>query len=909
MHGLLRSSAEARGIDPKRVRELLWLLNAPPDIEGITTVLMNLAEMLACAEQQWPGILDLQHLPWVADIASGLLKAMVLPPTITFERYHPGAGDWLKRNALYGALGIEVRIAATHRKNFLLLLAHYFFAHTAWLLRNQRHATAPTNLFAYECYGGSNVWPALTIDPYHMGLCIRHVADPDFQEWAIRLLDALPLTKSPRELPHFAVLTMPGKVKPTTRTKRVAKQLDTQKNADYIANFLRQIYGVKDRSVGHGSAPGRRNESVIGDPDDPLLDFGALSDWEFEWDSLNRISGVPALPQTPGGSWNAYSEKQSEASPRDDGSFDADAEIEGDEFPEDEENSESFGGSLECDHAEYQRSPGSFSGRAAGAIYQVVRQQKMFPFAIERLDARELVGLSNSNPLWIPDLLDAVRRGRTVRQTVPGRTLTPPKDGPEIQLQPGAQLEALLFVTIMLWTGSNPRRTAKLMICRDESFLSDDALTLVMDNRLYPPDSFFRIQVPFPRYKSIQTPVPDSDRNRTEYMKIPDSRRLSMAIEAYSKWNGLKGDYFRLFQRDLEHYQRNARVLLKSLDPSGRLTLGKIASVLFARIMSLTGNDAVAATMITGTKHRLSTVSMHYACREMAPLRDIYQEVVRSLAHEITSIEASWRLNEPSCAPESDTWHSGPLKPSEGETHNALCLGRRLCPSSDRFRQAVTSLVGELTKPYSSKSRWIHFHNLYTFYTVWMFSIATGVRKVITPYLDPCVVSPINRVALLRDKDGDSGSKAKLIWVPNIVAKQMDLYAKHLNTICNRFQIENPGLLPCFFLGDDGKVQPVRPRNLLPFVSKYLPGFPVDIHRRFIFNYLLETGCPPEVVRVWMGHAVAGEEWWAPDATFSHARYRLHLEKHLVPILEYLGLKPVEGMGHQSNINKEAQNG
>jgi hypothetical protein len=77
----------------------------------------------------------------------------------------------------------------------------------------------------------------------------------------------------------------------------------------------------------------------------------------------------------------------------------------------------------------------------------------------------------------------------------------------------------------------------------------------------------------------------------------------------------------------------------------------------------------------------------------------------------------------------------------------------------------------------------------------------------------------------------------------------------------------------------------VRPKSMFQYVDQYFPGFPVDIHRRFMFNALLEAGCPPEVARVWMGHACAGEEWWADNATYSHSRHRDHLLAYLVPIL------------------------
>jgi hypothetical protein len=185
-----------------------------------------------------------------------------------------------------------------------------------------------------------------------------------------------------------------------------------------------------------------------------------------------------------------------------------------------------------------------------------------------------------------------------------------------------------------------------------------------------------------------------------------------------------------------------------------------------------------------------------------------------------------------------------------------------------------------------------------------MFALATGVRKMVTPYLDVREVSPINGVAKLRDKDGDSGIKAKLVWIPDLVVKQMQHYADHLKFIHERFGIA-PVDLPCFFLSEEGRIKQVRPKTMFPYVSTYLPGFPIDIHRRFIFNALLDFGCPPEVVRIWMGHAIAGEEWWRDDATFSHQEYRRHLCEFLVPILDYLELKPVKGLASRKRVRQE----
>ena len=114
----------------------------------------SFAEILNCAEQQWPGILDLQHFTWIPDLVSELLKVVLGPPVVKFERQHAGGGDWLKRNALYGALDAETRFDPAHQERFRLLQAHYFFAHATWLIRNRKHPIFSTDLSAYESYGG-----------------------------------------------------------------------------------------------------------------------------------------------------------------------------------------------------------------------------------------------------------------------------------------------------------------------------------------------------------------------------------------------------------------------------------------------------------------------------------------------------------------------------------------------------------------------------------------------------------------------------------------------------------------------------------------------------------------------------------------------------------------------------------
>jgi hypothetical protein len=140
---------------------------------------------------------------------------------------------------------------------------------------------------------------------------------------------------------------------------------------------------------------------------------------------------------------------------------------------------------------------------------------------------------------------------------------------------------------------SDAERTASLIVARNESYLRNEPLAIVRDSRSWPSVGVIRIRVPFPKYRSEQTPMPNSDCRRTEYIYLPDEMKLSTAIRDYAEMRKLGGDRYQPFPGEPERYQTNARLLLRAWDPSGRLMLNKIASALFERVMSLTGDDAV----------------------------------------------------------------------------------------------------------------------------------------------------------------------------------------------------------------------------------------------------------------------------------------------------------------------------
>ncbi len=877
----LIKAAAAVGIAHETVRDLLWLLNAPPDLSELSDVLANLSEILAIAESEWTGILECQGL----DQLPALLRQL-LPVVLRTPRSAEVGRDWVSRNSLYCALRCALSPTQAARPRYLLLQAHFFFAHSAYVRSQTRQAD-------YATYGGTDEWPVLRISPYHAGLCIRHMAEQRHSAWASEFLDKLPVTLSPRELPLSSVVSM----------NATMPEFLVEKKVNYVSDYLCQVYDVKPRGHGHGSSPRFTWElsSEIGDLEDPSLNFGVLADWE----AASQIIDVPVHPlvlsaSTQVGEAIAPPPNPDAEPPDADGE---DQNVENDEFP-DENEAEEFVGTLDCENAQYEKSAGSFQGRVHSSSNQLIRQQKMFRFGIERLCGGELAGLGPTAPHRVDHLLTQVKKKDT-RPNSPFR-------GAQSSLNKLEESEALLFLTVMLWTGSTPERVRSLFVHNSyrRRNLDDESGFAFIGAQNYSRGNF-RISVPFPDYKSEQMVRPDLDRKSTRYVLLPDHINIALGINRLAQTKRYKGNFY-LFQSSLKDYTTNTQILLRSWDPSGRLTLNKISSALFGRVMSMSGNDVVAATMITGNTHRLSKVPMYYACRTLGSIQEIYRQTVNDLLSEIgredrTGLSSLWDLRWSDAQRiERTKGHDGAKLLDELEARNSIYIAARACPRTDAFRQAVLAIKASLRKPYRSSSdeAWIEFHQRYTFYSVWLFNIAVGSRKLITPYVDIKTVSPLNDVAIYRDKDGDGGKKAKLIWIPELVRIQMQHYADHLAYVRMRFGIVGEGL-PCFFLNAVGRPSLVRPKSMFGYISEYLPGFAVDIHRRFVFNALLQSGCPPEVVRVWMGHACAGEEWWADNATYSHLKHREYLRQYLVPIIKDLEFEPIGG-GVLEQIRQEA---
>jgi hypothetical protein len=203
----------------------------------------------------------------------------------------------------------------------------------------------------------------------------------------------------------------------------------------------------------------------------------------------------------------------------------------------------------------------------------------------------------------------------------------------------------------------------------------------------------------------------------------------------------------------------------------------------------------------------------------------------------------------------------------------------------------------EATRNALNRAEFVTHHNLLTLFATLHFAYATSCRAIVSPYLPLAAIDIKRQLATLSDKDDECRHKTRLVWIPRALLDTMLAYEVHLDSL----KAQLPGLsrgsfeAPCFFLDDDMKPLPVRPKTLEPLLQPYL-NVRANTHRRFLRSELLLRGCNPEVIDAFMGHWHAGEEPFSPYSTFNFASYTRELRTFLEPLLAVIGLdRPIAG--------------
>lgn len=927
-------AADGAKLKTQEVEELLWLIQACPTLERLPLALAGLNNALFAVDRVWPGLLrglGLDYLPPLCKRLISLLADTALPPT---PRNAPGFLDWLtdgenvNRNPLYAALcELPVKLSP-YAYRCWLTAAHVFLAQVALLRSAGRpfhvaNTKKPGKQYFptkanYEAYDFARPWDQIRVPARHAALALRDICGN--ARWQRGLLRSLRLHLPPKRLARSGSLTL------------VAPHLSNsdrtwlQDRLDYITCYLEQVYNLKSRHKGHGRT--RKQQPPAGavtaspasgpagvqpvrgvkkgpaggagghlendiedwdrfdicpDEDDEEYDDDDDSDEDDDHDSDGQSDDEDEFEHLDGGS-------DSGSSSNDDGT--AVDECDGEERGTPDRTSDGEAGSGDGD----KKSEGSAGGRnrAGGGGsdgYQAIRASKGFAFAMDRPAPCELAPVDVEGRAQAHQLLDSLLD----RHAANGGNLS---STPEFR-----RAETLVFLLTCLWTGSSAERTCLMLASTDPNCDGDAALICVLNTPLE--GARFRVRVVFPTgCAQLQSRI-GKDRFRTDQVDLPDAAELGPLLWKLSELKGKvnsttstdqQAQPYRVFDRPLIEYTREAKELLQPWNRTARLTLSSIKSALYGAILSWSGKDIVATTMITGVYKGPARVPMFYSSRRMAGLQGIYTGTVSALRHRIR-LESDYATSRQAGTGQRDLVACleglRRLKPDSSfvpAPKGSLHVGSRRCPEDFEMQGAVTGLIDELNKPWdlTGEAQFVNYTNLYTFYTIWYFGFVTGCRPIATPYLSLAEVSPITLMAALCDK---ADEKMRPVWITNRLFEHMQCYSKYVEQTSLHFSTAKP----CWFLTQNRHLGEFRKQLIETFVQKYLPGFPSNISRRWMMNALWDSGCPPELVRAWAGHATAGNAFWASGATAHYGEIASELRRYIEPILNYLGFVPMAG--------------
>jgi hypothetical protein len=860
----LLSAAKRAGLGDEFLRELRWSTLAPLELHDFRDLLSKLRGILKCAEKAWPGVLnDLGISSWPAKLKK--LDRQIMPltfPHIPLEQRHIAtAGDKSgvrTGHAIYSDLLALPDEDSVYADSCRLLMAHTFLAHLrilhipAGTELSKDLINGDTSIEAYEAYTGREPWPALTVSPYHVGLALRGLFSGD--DWARAMMELFPVTDT---LVFFAGCPDFNIASVASVSGKSPKWLEEKR--DCVRRYLAQAWGIKLRHKGHG-------RPVDPDLQDPAYRFDECPDEDEEEDQ--------------------------EEGREEEGKGEESGEEEGDGPPDQQNGNGGSGQNRRGKKRKARRANRATQrrhGSSAGAgTDQAILAGKFLANAKDRLSPSELVVLDvNARREFGRIMVKLKSHDHDVKDLVD--SLRSPDDQALIE-----HAECILFALVMLWTASSIDRTKDLRVTGSQAYMGANAFTMVMDRNGNGRDAIIRILTNWPEDAPRRGPMP-LDRNRTEDVRLKDPAGLGpmvweFATTVYGNPPGF--GVAPVFRKDLEFYSHGVTKLLEGLDPTGRLTPARLQSYFYDELMSWTGRDSSAATIITGNLRDAARVQMFYAVRREKRMQEIQKGTVNNARNRINlasmpRVSAEQARLQLALLTEG-TRRTEPRSKYEPIPDNEIYIGINACPTDAEMQRAVQTLIDKLRGPWqlNDSNQWNEYFNLYTFYTIWFFGFVVGSRAIECPYLWLHEIDPVGLTARYQEK---GPRKARLVWLLPKLFEQMQNYAAFLRST----RLSKLTKYPCWLLDKKGKSIVVEPSTYEEYVHQFLPGYPTNIARRYMFNALLDSGCP--VVPEWCGQFHTGNQLTGRSGTASPHQFGTEIRRYVEPIIEYLGFRPIKG--------------
>lgn len=819
----LLAEAEIAGVDVEALRDILWLTVAHDHLIAFPVAAERILDILRVAPETWQKALDEAGIRrWEAVLKWVVSNKKYLTHRIGehFGRQSSTSG----RNPIstYGINQFPMYAVLSEpmpiAKSYQL---HFVLLSGHLLIAHVLAMQDNTTRIEFETTVDKGNWKPLPNSVVPSSLAVRRTAGDPESFFLLELPTSLPPEEFAEELEN-----LPPSKSWQQREDRIPLYRFLQK-AWEILEWREKTGGGGGGSGGHESVGGRLEvggsltieKLPIGDRDDQCSDWGTTE--------IVKISSVSPRKKK--------------------------LRIDSDLCPdEDNDDDEILLSGSDCGIT--KKDPGSLARAARAKARHLASENQLLPWAYDGLADEEVVNLL----LQIHGEMAAM--DTQVSSAIPTASRV--------------KYEMFCLLHIMLWTGSDIARAATITVfCAPNTSAEAQFGVIISDAK----NVRWRIPALTPEYQTKLDGDAQELRESRPSIELPDPFNLAHLFRPLVKVQTTASAP--LFQTDIKTLESALRQWLKSYSPDGRISVAKIAGMLWHNLQSEQG-DPTIASCVTGELHHLARVRLFYTTPDISILQGVYISVTSRIARRLsTQLGQDPNPTEGLITPES----SRPLG----------AVGARLCPTSAAVSTYVANLQEALTNAsqYSDRAEFCRYHNLYTLYTLQFFAYATTCRAIVTPYIRLEHIHPTRRIVPLSDKDDEFAHKTRLIWIPDPLWQQMHYYARHLDALRGQLNCPKNSVYwePCFFLDSQFKPVAARPKEIEKHLHEFIQVKP-NTHRRFLRTELIERRCPHEVVDAFLGHWQQGEEPYGQYSSFSARNYVETLRTYLEPLLAEIGL-------------------
>lgn len=462
---------------------------------------------------------------------------------------------------------------------------------------------------------------------------------------------------------------------------------------------------------------------------------------------------------------------------------------------------------------------------------------------------------------------------------------------------PSSELAA--FLSILFWTSATPE-----VACRCEwvpqPAVSKTQLAIQWEKSL----RFWVVKPRSPEQRHISASI-------LWEQALPLSSRYVLPIPAMAQrvlrqqLEKVSGNMeaVKVFRRSSSAYVSASDAFLRKLrhETGGRQTSQRLSKYLHDYLSRMPGSDITVAMAVSGREDVIGSVPLHYTAHSVHRVQELYSEACSGILDE-SGIERRTFAGEDIPIPGTQEVYVGSRYVPHRKTVRKLIedLRARMEDAREKFRATQEGLL--------------QLHNDLVVYTVMMLGFATGYRAVRDPLLQDAEIDRMTGFAVISDKDDDRFRHSRIVWLPELCIRQIDLFSEHSNQLQTLLFEENQELFfnvrreattgrgrnrdnpSLFLLNDAVNDLTVQPKNLNRLARKNDYRLPMNANRHYLRSNLLERNCPVEIINAFMGHADRGREAWGIYSGLSPHDYRQALADCLIPLLEEDGWRAESGL-------------